>query len=392
MAQSVPSSDPSQQPDAQQTQAQPPTNNAPAEQHGFASELLAYQVIDNLGDIIAKRVRQKIGKTGTGKEVNLLLVTDLEQALGGMLLGEIQGQITLMEGSFERCETKNADLLDSLAEKPVEEEAAEDVTSAGAAALITAVGGITGTLTDVVTLFRSDYEITERDFDVKESAIFASIAGSLVTEGLSIFIPGFYFSRNSTILTELTDLSHQAARLQTQRDSLAALLPKPEEKDESDKAAPALSPARLAEIATAVRDTDANILFLSGCRTSWSTPLQGQTYTKLEKALIREGIETLGISHLLWLGTHSSGGDTIVTKGLLEIDRIGFKGGAAVSFKLADINGQILDGNTYAQYGVTGGKLKDYLDHNMTARFTPIYREPPEEGTVDSSSDESASP
>jgi hypothetical protein len=169
-------------------------------------------------------------------------------------------------------------------------------------------------------------------------------------------------------LDDLAMLSQQVARLKTQRESLALLLPKPGEKEDPKKLE---EQERLAEIAAAVRATDGLLLSFEGFRTFLTTPPQGQTQTKLEKALIRERIETLKITHLLWLGNLSSGGETIVRKGLFVHDSIGFMGGAAISFVLADKDGLILDGNTYAQHGIIGGKLKDYIDGDMQVHYSP---------------------
>jgi hypothetical protein len=237
-----------------------------------------------------------------------------------------------------------------------------------------------------VALFRSSYKTAERDFDVKDPAVLSSVAGSLVQEGFTVFIPGFYSSKDSEILSDLTNLSTQAAYLQTQRDALASLLPKPAdktepgEKEESGKPAPTPPPERVPEIAAAVRETDAILSSFKGFSTSWTTPPQGQTQTKLEKVLIRERVDKLNITHLLWLSNLSSGGDTTTRESLFQGNRIGFMGGAAISFVLADArgaeeDGEILDGNTYAQYGVTGGELRDYMGRSMTVRYTPEYGE-----------------
>jgi hypothetical protein len=155
-------------------------------------------------------------------------------------------------------------------------------------------------------------------------------------------------------------------------------LPKPEEKEEvkqQEEKPPEKPPEKpRAEIEAAVRGTDAALLSFEGFRTSWTTLAQGQTQTKLEKALIRERIETLGITHLLWLGNLSSGGETTVREsgGFFDRNSIGFMGGAAVSFVLADKNGRVLDGNTYTQYGIIGGKLRDYMNGNMAVRYSLV--------------------
>ena len=378
---------PASQPEAQQPQAQPSGETEIVEKGGYASELLAYRVVDDLAETIANRVSQKL-ETGSC----LLLVSDLEQALGGMPLAEVRGQISLIQGAFNDREDKNRQLL----EKP---PAVDEALTAAAAGGLTGVGEVLGTLPNLLTLFRTDYTITERDFDVKDSALLSSIAGSLAakeSKKFKVFIPGFYSSGGSKILDDLAGLSLQVARLKTQRESLALLLPKPEEKEEPKKLEDEQKPLaqiaavqgekenpkrleeqkRLADIAAAVRATDGLLLSFEGFRTFLTTPPQGQTQTKLEKALIRERIETLNITHLLWLGNLSSGGETIVRKGLFVRDSIGFMGGAAISFVLADKDGLILDGNTYAQHSITGGKLKDYIDGNMPVHYSPALLPP----------------
>jgi len=277
-----------------------------------------------------------------------------------MPLAEVRGQISLIKYAFNDREGKN----DGVLKKP---PAVAEAEAAGAGGI---VGEVLGTLPDLLNLFRSDYTITERDFDVKDSALLSSIAGSLAAKErkkFKVFITGFYSSGDSKILDDLAKLSQQVARLKTQRESLALLLPKPGEKEDPKKLE---EQERLAEIAAAVRATDGLLLFFEGFRTFLTTPPQGQTQTKLEKALIRERIETLKITHLLWLGNLSSGGETIVRKGLFVPDSIGFMGGAAVSFVLAGKDGLILDGNTYAQQGITGGKLKDYIEGDMPVHYS----------------------
>jgi predicted ester cyclase len=348
---------PASQPEAQQPQAQPSEETETVEKGSHASELLAYRVVDDLAETIANRVSQKL-KTGS----SILLVSDLEQALGGMPLAEVRGQISLIQGAFDDREKDNRRLLK-------EPPAVDEAEAAGAAGI---VGEVLGTLPELLTLFLSDYTITERDFDVKDSALLSSIAGSLVareSKKFKVFIHGFYSSGDSEILDDLAKLSLQVARLKTQRESLALLLPKPGEKEDPKKQEEEKQ-KRLAEIAAAVQATDGLLLSFEGFRTSLTTPPQGQTQTKLEKALIRERTETLEITHLLWLGNLSSGGETIVRKGLFVYDSIGFMGGAAICFVLADNDGLILDGNTYAQQGITGGKLKDYIEGNMPVHYS----------------------
>jgi hypothetical protein len=371
---------PTSQPGAEQSQSQTSTDVVPEEKEGYASELLAYRVVDNLADAIVRRISDDLSE-----QDHVLLVSDLEQSLGGMPLKEIEGQIAVMQEVFKKRKNDHERLLRPLAEEPLEAEQEEIKAQAiipfitAAAPLVTALGEAVGALPEVLTLFRSEYKVTERDFDVKDTALVSSVAGSLARKGITTSIPSFYFSEASEILSDLTDLSVQSARLKVQRDALASMLPKPKEKEDPKK--PEDKPTeeqneeeqkRLAEIAAAVRETDAALVSFEGFRASWISVPQGQTQSKLEKALVREGIDLLGITHLLWLGNLSSGGEATVRNSFPKHDSIGFMGGAAVSFVLADTQGNILDGNTYAQYGLTGGKRNYYVGSNPTQVRYPL--------------------
>lgn len=364
------------------TQSQPPASTVPEEKEGYASELLAYRVVDTLSSAIVKRISDDLNE-----QDRVLLVSDLEQTLQGMPLAEIRGQISLMEGAFKEREQEHKRLLKSSIEEAARLEQ-EGVATLGVvplltavAPVITAVGELAGTLPNVLNLFRTDYTITEQTFDVKEHALTSSVAGDLARKRITVFIPGLYASKDSEILPQLANLSMQAANLKVQRDALASMLPKPEMKEDPKK--PEDKPTegqtgeqqkRLAEIAAAVLKTDAALLSFEGFRVAWTTPPQGQTQTKLEQALVREMIDTLKITRLLWLSNLSSGGETTVRTGLFQGKRVGFMGGAAVSFVLADKDGKVMDGITYAQYGVVGGDLDDYMKgERMSVRYPLAY-------------------
>ena len=130
----------------------------------------------------------------------------------------------MIKYAFNDREGKN----DGVLKKP---PAVAEAEAAGAGGI---VGEVLGTLPDLLNLFRSDYTITERDFDVKDPALISSIAGRLAakeSKDFKIYIPGFYSSGDSKILDDLAKLSQQVARLKTQRESLVSLLPKPGERE-----------------------------------------------------------------------------------------------------------------------------------------------------------------
>ncbi len=57
----------------------------------------------------------------------------------------------------------------------------------------------------------------------------------------------------------------------------------------------------------------------------------------------------------------SQAGETTEKDRRVFDDRIGFMGGAAVAYLLASRSGELLVGDTFAQFGLTGGKIAELL-------------------------------
>ena len=82
---------------------------------------------------------------------------------------------------------------------------------------------------------------------------------------------------------------------------------------------------------------------------------------------MQEEAERLRITHLLWISTHSAGGDSTLRDRMFFLkDRIGFMGGASVGYVLAGRDGRILSANTLTQFGIIGGVLQEFSEgHNF---------------------------
>jgi hypothetical protein len=354
-------------PDPQTT---PYEGKVEAEKFGYASELLAYRVMDNLANIVAQKIGVKLGQG----DPRVLLVSDLEYALGGLPLVEIREQISLLRDAFAEREEEQKALLEPQAE-PTEPDRREQPGWSAASAVLTAATllgqapKMVGAITEIASYFRSNYRITERDFDLADHALFSSVAGALIGRGIKTFISGFYPVEGSEILSDLMDLSKWAVRLKVQREVLASQLPESNKEDEPNQ----LPAEQLRKIITIVRETDAALLSYEGIRTNWIAPSESQQGTKLEKALMRERIEKLEITHLLWVGNLSSGGEAAVRDRLIREDTIGFMGGTVVAFVLVSVEGEVIAADTFSQFGVMGFRLSEYVGGDGTVRYVPPY-------------------
>jgi hypothetical protein len=382
-----------------------------AEKSGYASELVAYRVIDNLALVIANRVETALKDD---KSAKILLVDDLNYTAGGLALAEIKAQADGIESAFNEREREHRELLEP-AEAPA--RALPSLTmhliapagvvgiATTAASFLPQIPKAVGAVADLLAYFRSDYKVSGREMSVSKQALLCSTAGSLSGRGLAAFIPGFYKAGNSPLLETLTGLARQAARLKIERDYLAEELPEaskttgevaggngqgqPDNTQNDVTREKTPDRERLAQVAKAVRETDAALLAYEGFRTAWTTPPETKTQgeenaaatpeakpahseaSKLTEALVQEQIDKLGITHLLWLSNFSGGGESTVRDRLWRKDRVGFMGGAAVGYILACTEGSTEDGteggrilaaDTLAQFGVTGGTLEEFTE------------------------------
>ena len=67
-----------------------------------------------------------------------------------------------------------------------------------------------------------------------------------------------------------------------------------------------------------------------------------QPASKLAQAVFREKVHELGITHLLFLGVLSSGGESVTRKWLLGTGTTSYMGGAVVSYVLSRVEGDVL--------------------------------------------------
>lgn len=387
-----------------------PQGSVETDKAGYASELVAYRVIDKLADTIASDVT-KVLRSNDGARV--LLVDEVERVAGGIALAEIKAQAQLLTGAFNEREAEHVELLEDVTSTaarvvstPAHGAAMNIMASAIAGSVIGAVPwkDIPDAIDAVAGLlgyFGSNYKVSGREITVAKQALLVSTAGSLATTGgIAVFIPNFHMAGASPLLEMLMDLALRAAILKTERDLLLEELPGAGSEpfaeildDDSEESGAggegdsgdAPNQERLIQVAKAVQRTTAVLATYEGFRTDWigqpaakaedveetmkaattstAPELTKGEVSKLSSALIQEEVERLRITHLLWISTYSAGGESSLRDRMFFLkDRMGFMGGATVGYVLAGIDGNILSANTLTQFGIIGGTLKTFSE------------------------------
>jgi len=81
---------------------------------------------------------------------------------------------------------------------------------------------------------------------------------------------------------------------------------------------------------------------------------EGQPASKLGRAVVREKLHALGVTHLLWLDVLSSGGEAVTktTRWPWSSGQVSLMGGAAIAFILATKSGKVVAADTLTKIGV----------------------------------------
>jgi hypothetical protein len=235
------------------------------------------------------------------------------------------------------------------------------------------VAGLVGTATDISGYFRPEYSSGGQKFSLRTDGLIAAVAGSLRSEKRNVFVYNFYSmdtsgpqSKLMNMYSGVLDCSSRLAQsrnrllyvISKKNENLAELkrhlkktgdgVPNPDREPETvrlrdeitrettwlDRATMEVlaSDAIHAELGTFIRNI-----------TSTGTGKQG---SKLAQAVFREKVHELGITHLLFLGVLSSGGESVTRKWFWGSGTISYMGGAVVSFVLSRLEGEVLTSDT----------------------------------------------
>lgn len=175
----------------------PVGGKAETEKHGYASELVAYRMIDNLAVVIANRVDTILTNLRQKDGAGLLMVEDIDQAVGRLEFAEVGGQTELLDSVFADLEQKQEELLSSdVADERKEARARmRNLKVAGllppfassALMLLPEPPKAVGLVADVLGYFRSNHKISGREVSVSERTLRCSAVGLLKQRGLTVF-------------------------------------------------------------------------------------------------------------------------------------------------------------------------------------------------------------
>ena len=262
------------------------------------------------------------------RTANLLIVDSLDLVGADAQLREISSQLEIWKNELQD-QDKGLQIL-MAREEGAPGMMAEPVTIATGLAM---VSGILSAVADIAGFFRIDYDVKGREIQLSSIALQARVAGQITKH--TVHLPHFFRLASSPVIDDF----NQCIRLRRHLVHTMAMV-KSRLIDQSGTS----STRERAE--AAIARSESVIKAFDEFNKLITSVAAGKDYSPLAVAAIRKYLDTLQITHLLYLAIASSGGDTITSRGLFQSGRVRFLGGGVVCYVLAESNGRIVAADT----------------------------------------------
>ena len=354
---------------------------------GYVAELIGYQAVKRISSEI---IRNLNGAVGLGNEVRILITDQLDYARGDLPLIEVTSQFSVFEVRCRKQVAANKELSD---EKLILEEKEEEKTG-GAKAGTTRLGFLRSPgssffpdTTGISPSVRHGFPETaappkaevmhdsagDDNCGVITESLIASIGGLLRSDKRKVYVYNFYSmdttGPQSKLMNMYAALADCSGRLCQSRNRLSYFISRgtariadlqnqvtktglkvPESPDATGEKGRLIGEIDLESqwldrAVPAVLASDA-IHEEMGYFVKAVTGDQARTGSRLAKAVFREKVRELGITHLLYLKVISNGGETRTRHWFWGSGNSTHFGGAVVSYILSRVEGDILVSDT----------------------------------------------
>lgn len=315
------------------------------------ARLVAYHAVKK----IASEIAEVLGKALQGKD-KVMIVPQLDFASGDLPWLEIMEQFALFRSSLTAQLKKNTQILKE--ERATTRMAPALLAAPLATSILTMAGTVIPGLANLAGYFKTDYQITGYEFDLDKEGLAAMVAGAVSQQG-KIYLYNFYTLGNLAALPIIKKFA--------QLNKLSQDL-------ESSKAGLAAKKATVAgwdttKIYGALKDSQALLDAVRSYIQAITTKAAGEDYPMLVRGALRDRVRQMGITHLLYLNVlPKSGGEVITKKSFWRTTQaVGYLGGAAVSYVLAEKDGRIISGDTLVRLSVFNYRLATPVMSDLTS-------------------------
>lgn len=351
--------------------------------YGLIAETYAYEAVNKLGAVIANRAHIAL-REGDENNPVILVVNDMDYVPGEIAKLEIEQDIETFKELFTRLEGTEPPGLPPVNSVPISESGSDGGSGVNLFARTLALSAASKSLEDVletansvldiVQRLRPSYKIAEREFSIDDVAIRTATAGKLARSPYKrrTFLSGFHPVNTSRIFTDIASLRNRVSALLAKGQTLATLIELCEKNGGFDVSNEENVQALSANLAFVEEVKAAGKLFQTACE-SWALVKDQRKTSMLEDALTSESMKTLKVTHILWLGILTTGGETMIKERRLRSDRSGFLGGAVVTYVLSTKDGEVLRSDVLPQIGASSGRLTRFFREFVVPSMGPRH-------------------
>jgi hypothetical protein len=361
--------------------------NRTTEGNKFVAKLVGYQAIKRLSSEIIRGLNSMVG---LGNEVRILIVDRLDYAQGDLSLIEVTSHFSVFEVRCRKQVAANKELSEG---RLINEESEEEKTTpvkvsptrlgllrSSSSFFPNATGAPDAirhkVFSDIAAPAKMEFTADPgRDMEYGQitDSLIAAVAGSLRSEKRKVYVYNFYsmdtVGPQSKLMNMYAALADCSGRLCQSRNRLSYFINKSKarlselhEEMQIMEMQNSRTPENGQMLQLLKRETEQEALWLDraipavlasdaihgeiGHFMKAVTADHAQTSSRLAKAVFREKVRELGITHLLYLHVVSSGGESSTRQWFWGSGNSTHFGGAVVSYILSRVEGDILASET----------------------------------------------
>lgn len=318
---------------------------------GYPATLAAYRAMVDRAADIAREVEKGLAP---GEGARVLIVDSLDFCGPDVQAIQVSAQL---DSWLEKLDGRIAvmdRMLQQMAEKVGLQTGSILAAVGSAAAAAAAAGELAAVAADVMGYLRGGYDLGGQAVTLPDASLQALVAGRLDRQRCTVFLPTFCRLEAAgpiPVIEKLNECIRRRDRLASQVAALRGLSPgKRGQGQETGTGDGEKDSARASASGVEAACKSAELLTgeFAAFNEALTSPTRSGGHPPLAAAALRQCLDRMRITHLLYLGVASSGGDMVLGRGLFGSGKAGYLGGCVVTYVLARTSGEILAADTIA--------------------------------------------
>ena len=317
------------------------------ERSGYPATLAAYRSMEQQAGEIARAIE---GQCGSGNQARVLIVDSLDLCGPDVQAMQVSAQLDVWLAELDAWTATLDQALQQAADRARLDKTALLTVAGGVAAAVGAAGEMVGLTADVIGYFRTGYDVKGQTISLSNTALQAMVAGRVDRQKCSFFLPSFHRLESPgdiPVMDKLNCCIRRRDRLKVQAAALrshsAGLKGREDPPGTSVEAR-----GQASEIEAVCKKAEQVLAEFAEFNEALVSPPKGGGSPPLAVAVARHYLEKAGITHLLYLGVASSGGDMVLGQGPFHSGKAGYLGGCVITYILARCSGEIVGADTLA--------------------------------------------